>query len=219
MSAGFQPRWLRLSEALDFLKNRGLTLDDAKEALRRAIQDRLDPRSVRRMFRLPEWRYSSRFPGRSWVTTPIINWDNSTIVAPHAMGMRRVSADYPTLIEVAAEVLDREFPHPRSSRDASSRDDPAATPAPSSMQTRRRTRPTVATYAEHWKQFETRDGKHPSREDDMSWAKANGHSVKHVLDILRKEYVAALPDDKKPSNGPRKSRAQTPGDSPRRGRT
>jgi hypothetical protein len=96
MSAGFQPRWLRLSEALDFLENRGLTLDDAKEALIRAIQDRLDPRSLRGMFRLPEWRYSSRFPGRSWVTTPIIGWDNSTIVAPHAMRMRRVSADYPS---------------------------------------------------------------------------------------------------------------------------
>jgi hypothetical protein len=64
-----------------------------------------------------------------------------------------------------------------------------------------------------------REGKHPSREDDTRWAKANGHSVKHVLDILRKEYVAALPDDKKPSNGPRKLRVQTPDDSPSRGRS
>jgi hypothetical protein len=219
MSAGFQPRWLRLSEALDFLENRGLTLDDAKEALIRAIRDRLDPRSLPGMFRLPEWRYSSRFPGRSWVTTPIIDWDNSTIVAPHAMRMRRVSADYPTLIEVAPEVLDREFPHPRSSRDASSRDNLAATPATSSMQRRRRTRPTAATYAEHWKQFETREGKHPSREDDTRWAKANSHSVKHVLGILRKEYVEALPDDKKPGNGPRKLRAQTPDHSPGGGKS
>ncbi len=109
MANGFQPHWLRLPEALDVLKSRCLTLADAKAAVTRAIQDRLIPRSPSGMFRLPEWRYSPRFPGRTWVTTPIIDWENSTIVAPHAIGTRRISADCPTLIEVSADVLDREF--------------------------------------------------------------------------------------------------------------
>jgi hypothetical protein len=211
MSNSFQPRWLRLPEALDRLKSRGLPVDDAKDGLTRAIQDRLYPRNLGEMFRLPEWRYSLRFPGRSWVTAPIIDWSNSTIVAPHAIGMRRVSADYPTLIEVAADVLDREFLCPARSSDenAMSQDDPATTPAQSNVQGRR-TRPAATTYAEHWTQFETRNGTHPSREDDRSWAIANGYAVKYVLSVLRKGHVSALPDGKKPTDGPRKLRSPEP---------
>src|SRR5258706_240583 len=105
----YAPRWLRLHQAVDVLKNRGLSSDDAKAGLTRWIQDQLNPRSLPGMFRLPHWRHSPHFRGLDWVTTPVIDWENSTIKAPHSYRMRRVPGNYPTLIEVSAAGLDREF--------------------------------------------------------------------------------------------------------------
>jgi hypothetical protein len=93
---------------------------------------------------------------------------------------------------------------------------PAEAPAPSNKRGRR-TRATVTMYEEYWKQFEAREHMYPRREDDTIWAKANGHSVKHVLGVRRRDYVAALPDGKKPTDGPRKPRSPIPGDSQRPG--
>jgi hypothetical protein len=90
--------------------------------------------------------------------------------------------------------------------------EPVATPAPSNTRGRR-TRPATGVYAEHWKQFEARHRTNPRREDDTNWAKSNGYTVKYVLDVLRKDYVAALPDGKKPADGPRKPRSPVPADS------
>jgi hypothetical protein len=102
----YQPQWLRLSEALDFLERRGSPLAEAKAFLVRAIQDRLHPRGPPGMFCLPGWRPIPRSrDDRSWITTPNIDWTDSTIVAPrHPRGM------HPTLIEVSADELNREFP-------------------------------------------------------------------------------------------------------------
>jgi hypothetical protein len=110
LMAIFQPGWLRLGEALEFLTDGGLSSDGAKAAIRRLIQDRLQPRSLGGMFRLPGWRYSPRFRDRSWVTSPVIDWENSTIEAPYPFRARRITANYPTLIEISADGLHREFP-------------------------------------------------------------------------------------------------------------
>lgn len=103
MVSGYRPQWLRLPEALDLLKGRGLTLADARAALTRAIQDRLYPRSLGGMFRLPDWRHSPRFRGRSWVTAPKIDWAESKIAAP--CWIRSVLVLSPTLLEVSADLL------------------------------------------------------------------------------------------------------------------
>jgi hypothetical protein len=139
MASGYRPDWLRLSEAIEFLKTRGLQSQAAKTALQRMIQDRLFPKSPGGTFRLPNWQYHRRFAERSWVTAPKIDWKNSTIVAPFAMGMRRV--DRPTLIEVSAAALDHGFSHAADQRSGTTdeplRKAPPGTPTSSSARKHR----------------------------------------------------------------------------------
>src|SRR5262252_4764776 len=105
----YQPLWMRLPEAITWLKQHGISAKAAKAIIIRAIQDRLLQRGIGEMFRLPEWRYSPRFPWRGWIRQPNIDWKHSTIVAPHALGMRRIPDDRPTLIEISARALKHEF--------------------------------------------------------------------------------------------------------------
>jgi hypothetical protein len=103
----YMPQWLRLREAIQHLCDlAGFDEDRAKSWLIRAIQDRLNPNNPGPMFRLPAWRYSPRFPWRS-VSTSEIDWENSTIVAPHALGRRRLAYYEPTLIEISAAEFER----------------------------------------------------------------------------------------------------------------
>jgi len=129
MAPDYRPRWLRLAEAIDFLKSRGVKSEDAQTTLRRMIQDQLYPTSLGGLFRLPNWQYDGRLAkDRSWVTAPKIDWKSSTIIAPHRVAMGRV--DRSTLIEVSAADLGREFPHTKDLRPGNENAPPSAITLP-----------------------------------------------------------------------------------------
>ena len=104
--------WLRLPDAIDRLfALAGFDEDHAKKWLERFIQDQLNPRNPGPKFRLLNWRYPHRFPWRGWTNDPDIewlDWKNSTIMAPHALG-RRLPHYEPTPIEISADALESFF--------------------------------------------------------------------------------------------------------------
>ena len=204
-SIGYLPKWLRLSEALDLLERDGRTLSEAKAFLTRMMHDELPEPGFGGIFRLPGWRPSPSpyFPGQSWATTPIVNWENSTIIAPQ--DFRNWRADRSTLIEVSRELLTRELTEIRAQ--APSVVQPSTRTA-TLKSTQPRARPTAQTYAAHWTKVVDEEGTPPTREADRSWAQEHSYNIKYVLATLRKEHIAELPSDKKPKDGPRKGRTR-----------
>jgi hypothetical protein len=110
MNATYQPRWLRLLEAVACLeRTRSLNAQAAKDWLLRAIQDQLRADRVRyeaqTMFRVAgfptQWRHRGKPDWPARLTLDRVDWDGSTIRGQDPVRI----IDNDLLIEVSAAAL------------------------------------------------------------------------------------------------------------------